>query len=263
MLAEYADLLLEFVDLVSRVFADEYAKAARAAAPGADDAMAQALLARLARDEPPGEDERRFAERIEFDVFGPACPFVMSAGSAANVEHTALARHLRGRGILAASRGRRVSGVANRPVPWRDLAIPDDAAYAEAGPVLPGRLSATLDELRAVVEVATRHHHRGPVGPHQYRAEAILWRSPGLAQQIEDQVYGPLDPELSHTLDALIEHNFDRAAAAASLPVHRNTLTNRMIRIRETSGIDIEDVDGRGLVWLAWLTRSARAQRPD
>ena len=44
---------------------------------------------------------------------------------------------------------------------------------------------------------------------------------------------------------------------AAGLPVHRNTLRDRIARISELAGVDIERVEGRGLAWLAWL------QRPD
>jgi hypothetical protein len=258
VLLDSGEVLLEFLDLVTRVFTDEYEAAARAAGPSAADVAAQALISRLAHDESPLEEERRFAEQIGFDLFGPARPFVLSAALASNDEHTALAGRLRQRGVLAASRGRRVHGVANRPVPWREVVPPADAAYAEGEPAMPGRLGAGLDELRAVVEVATARDHRGAVAPDQYLAEAILRRSPGLSHRLEERVYKPLRPDLSDTLDALVEHNFDRAAAAASLPVHRNTLTNRMIRIRELTGVDVEDANGRGVVWLAWLIRSSR-----
>jgi DNA-binding PucR family transcriptional regulator len=61
------------------------------------------------------------------------------------------------------------------------------------------------------------------------------------------------DPELRRTLEALIEHDFDRGATAAALPVHRNTLTNRLRRIRAITGLDVDAPDGRALVWLAWL----------
>jgi DNA-binding PucR family transcriptional regulator len=71
-------------------------------------------------------------------------------------------------------------------------------------------------------------------------------------------VYGQLagrDPELARTLDTLIEHDFDRGATAAALPVHRNTLTNRIARIRAVTGLDVDSAEGRGLLWLAWLAR--------
>ena len=62
-------------------------------------------------------------------------------------------------------------------------------------------------------------------------------------------------PSSSRTLDCLVEHDFDRAATAAALPVHRNTLSNRINRIRSITGLDVDQADGHGLVWLAWLDR--------
>jgi DNA-binding PucR family transcriptional regulator len=39
------------------------------------------------------------------------------------------------------------------------------------------------------------------------------------------------------------------------LPVHRNTLRDRIARISELTGVDLEATEGRGLAWLAWLAR--------
>jgi DNA-binding PucR family transcriptional regulator len=37
--------------------------------------------------------------------------------------------------------------------------------------------------------------------------------------------------------------------------VHRNTLRDRIARIAEATGFDLECAEGRGLAWLAWLGR--------
>jgi len=71
-------------------------------------------------------------------------------------------------------------------------------------------------------------------------------------------VYSPLDgdhPELARTLDELIKNNFEKGRVAAALPVHRNTLRDRIARIDELTGVDLESAAGRGLAWLAWLAR--------
>ncbi len=35
----------------------------------------------------------------------------------------------------------------------------------------------------------------------------------------------------------------------------RNTLRDRIARISQLTGVDLEGAEGRGLVWLAWLAR--------
>jgi len=91
--------------------------------------------------------------------------------------------------------------------------------------------------------------------------ELLLRRSPRLGARLEARVYGRLEarePELVRTLDLLIERDFDRGATAAALPVHRNTLNNRLHRIRAVTGLDIGSTEGRALAWLAWLQRQDR-----
>ena len=91
-------------------------------------------------------------------------------------------------------------------------------------------------------------------------AELLLRGAPGIAARLRERVYGRLaasDPELVRTLDVLVAHDFDRGAAAAALPVHRNTLGNRIKRIRAITGLDVDAAAGGGLLWLAWLERSA------
>ena len=61
--------------------------------------------------------------------------------------------------------------------------------------------------------------------------------------------------ELTHTLNELIKNDFEKGRVAAALPVHRNTLRDRIARISELTGVDLESAEGRGLAWLAWLAR--------
>jgi DNA-binding PucR family transcriptional regulator len=68
-------------------------------------------------------------------------------------------------------------------------------------------------------------------------------------------VYGPLSEELAHTLDVLVQHSLERGSTATALPVHRNTLRDRIARITEATGFELECAEGRGLAWLACLGR--------
>ncbi|MGW7544514.1 helix-turn-helix domain-containing protein [Streptomyces sp. NPDC054770] len=59
------------------------------------------------------------------------------------------------------------------------------------------------------------------------------------------RVLGRLDAEdpsgtLSQTLTCLAAHGFNRTAAAAALPAHRNTLLYRINRIEKLSGLDLD-----------------------
>ncbi|HUC27376.1 MAG TPA: helix-turn-helix domain-containing protein [Streptosporangiaceae bacterium] len=52
------------------------------------------------------------------------------------------------------------------------------------------------------------------------------------------------------TLRKLAANAFDRSAAAASLPVHRNTLLYRIGRIEAATGLDLQRHDDRELIRL-------------
>jgi DNA-binding PucR family transcriptional regulator len=107
------------------------------------------------------------------------------------------------------------------------------------------------------VELAARRGRSGEIDPGDYLAELLLNRSPRLASELRARVYGPLDgdhPELARTLNVLINNNFDKGRTAAALPVHRNTLRDRIARISEITDVDLERSEGRGIAWLAWLT---------
>jgi len=108
------------------------------------------------------------------------------------------------------------------------------------------------------VALALARGRAGMVDPGDHLPELLLRRSPRIASQIQARVYSPLDgdhPELARTLDELVKSNFEKGRVAAALPVHRNTLRDRIARISELSGIDLESAEGRGMAWLAWLAR--------
>jgi hypothetical protein len=255
-LLQSADLLFEYIDRVSRIFAEEYEVAARAEPPSADEHGARALLRRLSADEPLLAEDHQLAERVGFEIEGTSRPFVVAWPGRSAQRHAVYAASLRSAGALAASEGVRVAGLANGPLPWRALELEARSIIAEGDVTARGELGRALDELRTVVEVARTRGHSGPAGLESYLPELLLHRSPRIAGLIRRRVYGPLragHPDLARTLDLLVEHNFDRGRTAAALPVHRNTLRDRLDRIAELTGVDVDRADGRGLAWLAWL----------
>jgi hypothetical protein len=263
-LVESADLLFAYVDQVSRIYSDVYAAAAVEHA-SEEERGARALLERIARDETPLPEDQQLAQRIGFRLDRAARPFVIALPSGESDGYLELAALLRRRGALAASEGRRVVGLVGGRVARDGLGLAAGAVIAEGPPAIRGERGRSLEELRTLVEVALEHGHEGAVSLADYLPELLLRRSPRLAAAVRERVYGPLEPEhpeLARTLELLVEHNFERGRTAAALPVHRNTLRERINRISEITGVDLEHSEGQGLAWLAWLARRDAPVRP-
>ncbi|MHC9293276.1 PucR family transcriptional regulator [Mycobacterium sp. LTG2003] len=75
----------------------------------------------------------------------------------------------------------------------------------------------------------------------------------------------PVEPlvgdELVDTLEAFLRRNGQVEAAALDLGVHRHTLRNRLRRISEVLGDDLESADSRAQLWLALKARRLLASR--
>jgi hypothetical protein len=260
-LLDSADLLFEYVDRVSRIFSDVYEAAARSAPSPIQEEAARGLLGRICREEPVLAEDHQLAERIGFELDRAARPFVIASPGRPAQYHATLAARLRRAEALAMSEGRRVVGLSTAAAPWRALELDPDAIVAEGPASIRAERGRMLEELRAVVEVAAARGRSGPLSIDDYLPELLLQRSPRIASRIRDRVYGPLEtahPELAHTLDVLVSRSFARAATAAELPVHRNTLRDRINRISEITGIDLDGAEGMGLAWLAWLAGPSR-----
>jgi hypothetical protein len=261
-LLESADLLFQFIDRVSELFSETYKSAGPAALVSQEERRARELLARACAGDEPTIDDHQLAERLGFDLGGAYLPFVIVAPAWPVQRHLALAGRLRARRLLAVAEGRRVAGLAHRKVAWRELGMDPQAVCAQGGRTRRVELGDAFEELRTVADVAIREGRAGAVDVDDHLAELLLRRSPRVAARLRARVFDQLtahDPELARTLESLIEHDFDRGATAAALPVHRNTLTNRLRRIRAITGLDIDRPDGRALVWLAWLERGGQS----
>ncbi|NLT06093.1 MAG: PucR family transcriptional regulator [Solirubrobacterales bacterium] len=149
----------------------------------------------------------------------------------------------------------------HRPDPAVAAARDDERLVAAAlDPTPPAAVADALADLRAVVALATAAGERGAVDPDRWLAELLLFRSPRLARRLERRIYGPLlragRPDLADTLDALAAAGFERAAAAAALSLHRNTLAQRAARIESLAGLDLADTADRARIWLAARVRA-------
>jgi PucR C-terminal helix-turn-helix domain len=262
-LVESADLLFEYVDRVSRIYSEVYESAANKTAPTVEEIAAGDLLRRIAADEAPLTEDHRLAERIGFRIERAARPFVIAIPGRSAQHHAELAARLRRRHALAAAEGRRVIGLSHLRAPWTALALDGTAIIAVSPPAIGGERGQALEELRGAVAIAAAHGHAGEIDVGDYLPELLLSRSPRLASQISARVYSPLDGDhagLAGTLNSLIKNNFEKGRVAASLHVHRNTLRDRIARISELTGVDLESAEGRGVAWLAWLARGDGAR---
>ncbi|MFQ3565626.1 MAG: helix-turn-helix domain-containing protein [Aggregatilineales bacterium] len=68
--------------------------------------------------------------------------------------------------------------------------------------------------------------------------------------------------DLIRTLSGFFEANGNLAKAAADLDVHRNTLVYRLDRIRELTGLDLDDADNRLILHLALKVQRVLATLP-
>ena len=262
-LVESADLLFEYVDRVSRIYSEVYESAAKKSAPTVEEIAAGDLLRRITAEEAPLTEDHRLAERIGFRIERAARPFVIAIPGRSAQHHAELAARLRRRHALAAAEGRRVIGLSNLRAPWTALALDGKAIIAQSPPAIGGERGQALEELRGAVAIAAAHGRAGEIDLGDYLPELLLSRSPRLASQISARIYSPLDgdhAELASTLNSLIKNNFEKGRVAASLHVHRNTLRDRIARISELTGVDLEGAEGRGVAWLAWLARGDGAR---
>jgi purine catabolism regulator len=69
--------------------------------------------------------------------------------------------------------------------------------------------------------------------------------------------------ELIRTLNGFFEANGNLAKASEDLKVHRNTLVYRLDRIRELTGLDLEDADNRLILHLALKIQKVLATLPE
>jgi len=255
ILLESTDLLFDYVDRISRVYAAAYEEAMRDLPSAAQERSAQALLRRLCGGEELHDGEQQLAEAIGFDPAGGWHAFVAMTPGGLGSKRLALARRLRRSGVVAVVQGTSVVGLTNDAGACGELDSGNGAILAEADVIDKRGAGRLLEELRAVVEIARERGRRGPVSADEYLPELLLRRSPDLAGRAYERVYGKLSSELAHTLDVLAEHGFSRGGAAAALPLHRNTLRNRISRIEKAVALDLDSVEGRTLAALAWLQR--------
>jgi len=198
---------------------------------------------------------------------------VAAGGGAAGGAGAVAGAGARAAGALAFTEGVRVTGLTPDRFGWAAFLEDPRLILAENPPIARDRLSAATDGLRALLAIAALSRRRGRVRADDYLPELLLADAPEASDRIVRRVFGPLEQadavDLADTLRCLAVNGFDNTAAAAALPVHRNTLLYRVGRIEKLTGLSLKDQRDRTLVLLAvtWETVGAdvksASQRPD
>lgn len=246
--------LQDYLDLAIRTIAEAYGDHQDSPAT-AGDRRARALFDRLCVQLPVSLEDRDRAARLGVDLGQDFRPFVARLRDAQVAAHAALAARLRDAGALAFTEGVRVVGLAPAGFDWRDFLADASLLFAEAQPIARARLAAVTDSLRTLIVVAARAGRRGRARLDDFLPELLLADSPEIADRLTRRVFEPLEDadaaHLADTLRCLAAHGFNNAAAAAALPVHRNTLLYRIGRIEKLTGLELGEQRDRTLVVLA------------
>jgi hypothetical protein len=251
-LLEGTAIYLDYVELVADAFLAAYADAAQTHDP--TEALARDLIGRL-RQAGPGPHEQIAAERlgVDLDVTGSVRPFAAAITGSPVGLHAALAAELRAGRVLACVRSGGVVGVASAGVDPVDAVarVAPAAAVACADEDVWSTIDAVLEELATVVQLGAAAGRTGRVHAEDFLVDLLLSQAPRARDRIVTRVLGRLDPDQTATLRVLVAADFDRSAAARALPVHRNTMLQRVQRIEATTGLDLRRIHDQVLVALA------------
>jgi hypothetical protein len=254
------DLLLEWIDVVSRVFEETYAEE-RDARVSQQERRARWLFERITLEADAGPDDQRLADNLGFRLAGAYRPVAALLHGASAAQHLRLAGLLREQGALAVSEGTQVVALAHETVDADGLGFRGRLAVCEEEAVAGAALGDVLRDLRTVAAMALAAGRRGRIDPDRYIPELLLSRSPRLGRRLESRAFGPLlaadREDLVRALELLAANGFERSATASALPVHRNTLVQWIARIQDLTGLNVDDPDDRVTIWLAARARAA------
>lgn len=139
--------------------------------------------------------------------------------------------------------------------------IADDELKPGGGASLPVRISDVtvgLEQARLAARSGSGFTEFGELGTY---GVLLGGRSSAELRVLATPVEPLVGAELVDTLEAFLRRNGQVEAAALDLGVHRHTLRNRLRRISEVLGDDLESADSRAQLWLALKARRLLASR--
>ena len=263
LLVEAADQVMRYVDEVSAAVAQAYLDE-RQQLVSEEERTARDLFDAIIRDLPLNSRLERLAELRGFGLSDAYQPFVAQIPGSGGRRHADLAGALRREGTLALTEGDRIAGLlagAGRP-----RALPSQAVVVVGEAVPRAELSAAIDEVRMILELAKRRGLSGTIDTRSFPLELLLQAAPRHARLISERVIAPLlegdgarGTELLVTLEAFVEQELDRRRTAGILHIHPNTLDYRLRRVRELTGLDLRSPESVALLVLALRQRRLHA----
>jgi hypothetical protein len=250
-LIELAGLLVQYFDRVSAVITEAYV-GERELLMSEDEHRTRQLLDRLVVNSPFDAKDRELADSLGVPLDCPYSPFAIVMPGQPPYRHAALAARLRRGGwSLAVAQGDRVVGLTWEPLDLSDIGEGHAVLLAIGWPTPRSELAAAREELTVLVEHGRRIGLLGRLNADDYLLEILRGSSPRLASQLRAKVLARLDHEhreLAHTLRTLLACRLDRTATSSALHIHRNTLSYRLRRIEEITGLDLSSP--RDVAWV-------------
>jgi hypothetical protein len=257
-LTAHSEIVLDYQSIISQAVSDVY-QAEAGAAFSCAERRTGIILDWLVGPDPVSSEITATAQAVGFSIADRYRPFVAVMHGSSITAHAGLAQRLREAGALAATKLDHVEGLVSDTFTWSRYAEDPKLLVVADRSLARADLPAGFEDVRAVAAMARQAALSGSLLVEDYLPQLLLARSPRIAERLEQRVYAPLAghnaDELTATLKTLAATNFDRAATAAALPVHRNTVLYRVNRIQKITGLDFGDHRDLTMIWLATMWR--------
>jgi hypothetical protein len=265
VLVDAADLLMRYADRVSAGVTDTYL-AERDVLVSEEERLTRDLLERISSGAALDPRGLELAERLGVTVESAYAAFVIVLPGHPPRRHAGLAAGMRRRGWpLTITDGDRVVGLTGKPLDLGDVDDGPDVLLTIADATPRGQLARAREEVVLLAEHGRKVGLRGRIRAEDHLMEIIMSRLPGPAARLRAQVLKPLaDPdheELLHTLRTFVVHDYNHAATSETLHVHRNTVSYRLRRIEELTGLDLTRARDLARVYLAVGIGAVRVHR--
>lgn len=262
-LASFSEIVLDYQRVVLQAFTASYR--AQEDMPVTGERRAAVLLDWLSTADPVTPDALSQTQLVGFRLANVYRPFVATVREARTVAYAELAQRLREAGALAVTKEDRIEGLTQENFDW-DVFLHDPRLLVSVDNLTARpHLRVAFEDLRTVAVAAREADGSGMVTVEEFLPQLLLSRAPRIADRVVERVFAPLadheGEELAATIRTLVANNFDRAATAAALPAHRNTVLYRIKRVEKITGLDFSNPRDLTVIWLASLRFNTYGQQ--